>query len=209
MDVLRALSPNAEFQQDTELWINPSELAAADQMLAEAFGAEGDHSVFLAIQPGGTIPAKRQDKRWDPARYALVADNCLSHNPAIRIVLLGGPEEAETAAAMRSSMSDPEDPRVANFVGKLDLRGSLSVLSRMRLFLGNDTAIMHAAIALSVPTVALFGPTNCRKWGTWRDDVAIIESQDGCMDSIPVERVIDALTPMLDSLRPCRTGAQV
>jgi heptosyltransferase-3 len=41
------------------------------------------------------------------------------------------------------------------------------VVSRAAVFVGPDTAITHAAAALDVPTVALFGPSNPVKWGPW------------------------------------------
>jgi ADP-heptose:LPS heptosyltransferase len=37
-------------------------------------------------------------------------------------------------------------------------------LSRARLYLGNDSGVSHAAGAMGVPTIALFGPSNERQW---------------------------------------------
>jgi heptosyltransferase-3 len=51
--------------------------------------------------------------------------------------------------------------------GKLSFGASACLVSRARIYVGPDTALTHAAAALGVPTVALYGPTNCVKWGPW------------------------------------------
>ena len=79
--------------------------------------------------------------------------------------------------------------RMVSFAGSCDLRGSLALVSQLGLFIGNDTAIMHSAVALGVPTVALFGPTNPRKWGNYGPCHRVLESPDGSMASLPVEDV--------------------
>lgn len=82
-----------------------------------------------------------------------------------RIVLSGGSDAAELAfvAALAGRMPDG----VLNLTGRLSLSASACLLSRARLYIGPDTAMTHAAAALGVPTVALYGPSNPVKWGPW------------------------------------------
>ncbi|HEX6002614.1 MAG TPA: glycosyltransferase family 9 protein [Burkholderiales bacterium] len=82
-----------------------------------------------------------------------------------RIVLTGGPEPAEVGyvSALASRMSGD----VANAAGRLTLGASLCLVSRAALYVGPDTALTHAAAALGVPTIALYGPTDPVKWGPW------------------------------------------
>jgi heptosyltransferase-2 len=49
--------------------------------------------------------------------------------------------------------------RIVNLAGRLTLRQTIVILSRCRLFIGNDSGLMHIAAALAVPLVAIFGPT--------------------------------------------------
>lgn len=82
-----------------------------------------------------------------------------------RIVLSGGGDAAEQefVAALARRMPDG----VLNLAGRLSLSASACLLSRARLYVGPDTAMTHAAAALGVPTVALYGPSNPVKWGPW------------------------------------------
>lgn len=82
----------------------------------------------------------------------------------LHVVLTGGPDEAERAyvQAIASHV-----PGAANLAGQLTLGGVAFVVSRAAVYIGPDTAITHAAAALGVPTVALFGPSNPVKWGPW------------------------------------------
>jgi heptosyltransferase-3 len=42
-----------------------------------------------------------------------------------------------------------------------------ALLARASLYVGPDTSVTHLAAALGIPTVALFGPTDPRRWGPW------------------------------------------
>ena len=58
--------------------------------------------------------------------------------------------------------------------------------------MGNDTAVMHSAVALGVPTVALFGPTNPRKWGNYGPCHRVLEAPGGTMEALEADRVVAA-----------------
>lgn len=82
-----------------------------------------------------------------------------------RIALSGGKDAEELAYAADLARGMP--PGTINAVGKLTLGASACLVSRARIYVGLDTALTHAAAALGVPTVALYGPTNPVKWGPW------------------------------------------
>ena len=46
-----------------------------------------------------------------------------------------------------------------NLVDKTSLREAAGVLSECNLFIGCDSGLMHLALAVNTPTIALFGPT--------------------------------------------------
>lgn len=50
-----------------------------------------------------------------------------------------------------------EMPAVRRFAGRLDLRGSMAMLSLADIFAGPDSFLMHAANGLDMPSVIIFG----------------------------------------------------
>lgn len=199
-EVLRTIVPDVPVQPNLELWVTPGEARLAEQQLKAAL-SEANAGRLIGIQPGASLP----EKRWPVARFAKVAEAMVAADPMARIVLIGGPDERTSGDAMWACLSPEARAISADFIGKLDLRGSLAQVSSLSLFLGNDTAVMHSAVALGVPTVALFGPTNPRKWGNYGDGHRVLEAPDGVMSSIPTANVIEAVRS-LRAQHPNPTG---
>jgi lipopolysaccharide heptosyltransferase II len=185
-DVLQAVAPDALVNPTLELWITDEERQKAASCLRDAVGDDFAQLPLIGVQPGASIPGKR----WPPARFAKLADALLSDDTGARLVVIGGPDETQCARAMLEACTPETRKRAVNFAGKFDLRGSLAVLSHLNLFVGSDTAVMHSAVALDVPTVALFGPTNPRKWGNYGPCHRVLESPDGRMDSLSIPDVL-------------------
>jgi len=192
-DVLHAVAPYAPVNPALELWVSGSETRQARERLREAWGADVPRPCLVGIQPGASLPRKR----WGAACFALVADALLRQDPHRRIVLIGGPEEQDAAEEMLACCPPHSRGRIVSFTGACDLRGSLALVSELGLFVGNDTAVMHSAVALGVPTVSLFGPTNPRKWGNYGPCHRVLESPDGTMASLSVEDVQAAALSLL------------
>jgi heptosyltransferase-3 len=99
---------------------------------------------------------------WHEAGWAEVG-NWLAKE-GLRVVITGGPDSAEREYARRIA---------EGIDGALDVSGQFglgplaAVLSRASLYVGPDTAVTHAAAALGIPTIALYGPSDPVKWGPW------------------------------------------
>jgi heptosyltransferase-2 len=115
---------------------------------------EGEHRLgpgpFLALAPG----ALHATKRWMPDRFAEAAHR-LSRQTGYPIVLVGSSTDIPAAEAVVQALAAP----FLNLVGKTSLREMMDVLRKSALLLTNDSGAMHVGAALSLPTVALFGPT--------------------------------------------------
>jgi len=89
-------------------------------------------------------------KIW-PARH--VADLARRLAAAgLRPVLLGGPRERDLAREVAAAAQCVDT--TGNSIGE-----ALAILSLSALAVGGDTGLVHAARALGIPTVAVFGPT--------------------------------------------------
>ncbi len=105
-------------------------------------------------------PHSQYAKVWAPERWGAVCRE-LAATDRLRVVLLGGPDEAELPARFESAFQGP----YVNMVGRCGLLKSLELIRRCDLFLGNDTGLSKAAMALGVPTVAVWGPSDRPGYG--------------------------------------------
>ena len=96
--------------------------------------------------------------------------------------------------------------RGEDFKGSIDLREKLSLtelpflISKSKAVVTNDSAPLHIASALSVPTVALFGPTSKIKYGPYpysQTNFRVIEGANKQVASISSEYVLEALKELL------------
>src|SRR4029077_16821134 len=78
-------------------------------------------------------------------------------------------------------------------VDVVELRGrpqeTAAFLARTRLFVGNDSGVLHLAVAAGRPVVAVFGPSNDRAWGPYPLDAprhAVVRARLACSPCIHV-----------------------
>ncbi len=68
------------------------------------------------------------------------------------------------------------------------------------VYIGNDSGPTHLAAAVGTPVVALFGPTSPELWAPRGPDVQVLAAPEGGpMDTIPVDRVADAVSHVLSA----------
>jgi heptosyltransferase-1 len=103
----------------------------------------------IGINPGADVP----DRRWNPAFYAIVADD-LCKRFDTQIFLLGGPGEEALAARIQSDMKN----KVVNLAGRLTLNELVYAIHSLDLLLTNDSGPVHIAAAVKTPIVALYRP---------------------------------------------------
>jgi heptosyltransferase II len=125
------------------------------QHFYEAAGVPHDAAV-IGFAPGA---AYGYAKRWPPDRVAQVIIRLAREHRAC-CVLVGVAGDREAGREIESTL--PPDVRVANLIGRTDLRLLIGVLERCRAFVSNDSGAMHLAAAVGVPVTAIFGPTNER-----------------------------------------------
>jgi 3-deoxy-D-manno-octulosonic-acid transferase/heptosyltransferase-1 len=193
--------------------------AAAERALEELRG-EGP---LVVVHPGTSEFAAF--KRWDPSRYAAVADRLIARRGA-DVLVTYGPDDRALAEQVVAHMEQP-----GVLAPPTDSIQQLThLLSRADLFLGSDTGPMHIASALGVPLVALFGPKDPVQTGPYCSRSLVVTgradcrpcnrrrcSHVRCMTSISARNVLGAALEVLDGggrrrarqgplKRPCTTG---
>jgi ADP-heptose:LPS heptosyltransferase len=76
----------------------------------------------------------------------------------------GGPQDAGVLPTLRAVA--PRG-RFIDLVGRVDLVTLHAALGHARLYIGNDSGLMHLAAASGAPTLGLFGPSDERLYGPW------------------------------------------
>ena len=125
--------------------------AAVNALLQHAGIAESTPLIVLA--PGSVWATKR----WPG--YAQLASLLANRLVDARLVITGSPNDTALAAEIAADVERAGMPPVIDATGKLSLLGTAALIRRARCVVTNDSAPLHLASAMNVPTVALFGPT--------------------------------------------------
>jgi heptosyltransferase-2 len=136
------------------LQVSQGRKAEAEGILESVSGGSGP---FVGISPGAQYGSA---KEWFPERFGELALR-ISGEIGARVLILGSAGD-RTAA---SRIGDIAGSAVVDLCGKTTLAQALALIARCRVFVTNDSGLMHAASALAVPLVAIFGSTNPRRTG--------------------------------------------
>ena len=176
----------------------------AQKMLSEA-GIDLSRPL-VGLNPG----ASRTHKQWPSQRFADLANT----KPPVQWVLLGGPSEVEMAHRISSQIASTH----LVTAGLTSLPQLVGIIGRLDAMVTGDTGPMHIAAAMTVPTVALFGPTDPDKCGPFGDFHHVLSHPELCSEggrrpscrrrppcrdyacilSITVDEVAAALSGMLE-----------
>lgn len=141
LDLIRLMGGTVE-KSSLEVW-----WGSGDQDFAnDLFQSRGvtETAPLIALCPG----AATADRIWPWRRYAEVA-RWLAVEYDARIVLLGGPSDVAAGAQIAEIVGDG----AIDLTGRTTVRQAAAVLSRCRIYVGNDTGPMHMAAAAGVPVV--------------------------------------------------------
>lgn len=116
-------------------------------------------ALLIGVNPGGD----RTNRRWNPDHFATVVERLLRDYPA-SIVLFGGPGEELLSMDIENRI---HSPKVISLAGKVNLNELCYIISKLDLFITNDSGPMHIAAAAGTPVVAIFGPEDPKLFGPY------------------------------------------
>ena len=94
-------------------------------------------------------------KEWPTEQYVNIAKYLIDRG-IDKIFILGSEEESSKFHHFESALGN----NAINRCGKQHILNDYGLLQKSRLFIGNDSAMMHMAALSKTPTLGLFGPTN-------------------------------------------------
>ncbi len=184
-----------------ELWPALENEKEINSLFAKA-GWKAD-DLKIIIHAAASLPAKQ----WPLDRFAAVM-KVLRNDYNARFVYTG----AKGDGVLYREIEKHGPFHGLDLCGVTDLRQNISVYRAADLFFGVDSGPMHMAAAAGVPVIALFGPTDERKWAPWGKDHIIISKRlschpckphkcenNECMKRITVEDALEALKRKIGS----------
>jgi len=198
LDVLRALDVPVHWNFD---WmpIRPAHL--------QSFHARWNvpRARWIVLIPG----ARWANKRWPATSFAAVVRLLAPLQSDLRFAIVGARSDADSARIIAAGA--PE--RCLDLTGRTSLAELVEWIRLGALVLSNDTGPMHIAAALGKPVVAVFGPTDLRRTGPYRQGGGVLrvdlpcapclrptcqyERPLACLHAITPEMVAAKIRPML------------
>lgn len=114
-----------------------------------------------------------ETKRWPDEKPAEVARHFLKRSKAV--VLVGAPRERHVGEAIARLA-----PGVIDLTGQTTLSELAALLTRAAICIAHDSGPLHLAVALGIPVVALFGPSDTVWAGPYHRDNAVVRSELPC-----------------------------
>jgi lipopolysaccharide heptosyltransferase I len=128
---------------------------------------------WIAIQPG----ARWVTKRWPTEHFVQVVQQLAARVGDARFAVLGGMDDQEVGQTIAAAAPG----RALDLTGRTSLPEMIEWIRRCELVLSNDTGPMHVAAALGKPVLAIFGPTEPRRTGPYRQVKNVLQLRLPCV----------------------------
>ncbi len=167
--ILRALGWQAE-TRDPRLYISDNDRESTCSLLSQKDIGEDDF--LVGVSPGAAFgPAKR----WPAERFAEIGDRAVEAWHA-KVLILGSKGDRPIGECIDANMKH----ETLNLCGSTALGEVMALIDRCRVFVTNDSGLMHIAAALNVPTVAIFGSTDPVATGPRSENAVVVKSEVDC-----------------------------
>lgn len=90
-------------------------------------------------------------RAWPLKYFIVLAKKLKEYNSDIRIILTGSQNESELGEIFSKKI-----PNVVNLIDKIEILDCAALMNNLRVFITNDTGMLHVACATNVKIIALF-----------------------------------------------------
>ncbi len=150
----------------------------------------------VGLHPGSG-PAQ-SFKRWRRSKFAELARR-LCEDHGVTVLLFGGEDEIELAEAIA------DESGCGHVVaGRLSILETAALIEQCKLFISNDSGLMHIAAAVGTPTIGIFGPTRPEKNRPYGTDHLVVTAGMRCQPCYSTESTIKCSDPL-----PCMEAIRV
>ena len=161
---------------------------------------------LVIIFPGSS----NEQKRWDVKNYVSIVQKLIAKG--CQVIIIGGKSEIPIGKAITAGARSSQD-----YCGTLSLAQTAALLKDASLIISSDSGVMHMAAAFDKKIVALYGPSDEKKWAPKGENHIVInrhlscspctkfgytpqcKNDVQCMKQITVEEVYNAAMKLLDA----------
>jgi heptosyltransferase-2 len=97
-------------------------------------------------------------KRWPTEHFANLAQQLISNEPDVHVILLGSKGDHALAESIETQAG--KTSQVHNWCGNTSLEEAIALIGKSKVLVSNDSGLMHIGAALKVPQVAIFGSSD-------------------------------------------------
>ena len=115
-------------------------------------------------------------KEWGISQCVSLIDH-INTKYNISVIITGSLEERINAQEVVTECNTS----VFNLAGKTSIAELAGVLEECLLFIGVDTAALHVAAAVGIPTVGIFGPSSPTNWAPRGDQHCVVSKNMSCV----------------------------
>lgn len=172
LDPVRAIGAETD-NKKMDLFLTSDWEEKADRIVATKW--KGGIRPLVGFHPTGSGAYK-----WWPAEYfAALARELISRYQA-RLIIFSSPKEAPISRLIAQSLG--ENVLLAH--GQYDLLEVAALMKKCRLMVANDSGLLHMALALEIPTLALIGADSPLRIGPYRvaDSVCFYKKEEVCQE---------------------------
>ncbi len=141
----------------------------------------GGLKTVIGIQPGTSITMRW--KQWPLDRYRELIERITVDHPDAIIVLFGSASEKEMVEELKNGLG----PGVRVAAGKTSVKQVAALIERCDMLICNDSGLMHAAVAVGTPVIAIYGPTDIRRTAPLGEGNTVIRRDLACSPCYRIE----------------------
>ena len=158
--------------EDIKLRLCSHETDSAKAFLKQHLLSKQD--LIIGIHPGSSAKSGMKAKRWPLSRFCELANKLKNKHDAKILFFLGPDEKYLSKYIKENTLPDTK------LVTAQPIRKVAAIISKCKLFVTNDSGLMHVSGAVGTKVVAIFGSTDPLRISPFGDSNIVIRKDLSC-----------------------------
>ena len=160
-------------EPDLEFPLNKDDKEYASSYLNNLRIEEGDF--LIGFHPGSATLKNHIKRRWEPEKFAELGKRLINEYNA-KILIFGGKEEEKLKNSINEKINSTiQQGQAGSYtINTENLPQTAAIIKRCKVFITNDSSLMHVASAMKLTVIAIIGPTNTAYIYPWNTKYKIV-----------------------------------